>query len=100
MKLRCHFNGGHCPYFTDGKVYNARLVSEFLVEVNDDKGNVRYVSVAPNAVCSHIISDPRDTKPMGKPYRRDWNSYAARFHECVGTWEVLPEPEVLNGATG
>lgn len=75
MKLRCHKHGGTCAYFTDGRIYDARLTgSGRVAEVTDDAGHLRVISLEPGAHCAHVIMPTREG-----------------FHVPVGTWECVDE---------
>ena len=80
LRVRCNFNGGQCPYFTDGKVYTARLTyaSHRIAEVTDDKGNGRVIATA--GVCAHLI------RPLDRG-----------THVCVGTWTILNHGDMASG---
>lgn len=80
VKVRPSFNGGTCPYFTDGKLYVARPVgSGRVAEVNDDRGNIRVVSLVPGDKCPHLL----------KHWLQNYDRYEVARQEPVGTWEVV-----------
>lgn len=75
-KVRCEKRQSHCPYFTDGKVYEAHQkfsgdLPLRVYEVRDDRGNARVI-VPDGEPCPHFTTSayPRDLRSL----------LAGRFH--------------------